>query len=212
MPRARLDWFRLQSGVTRHEKVAQLSDRQFRVWVELLDAASTQAQRGHFASFAAAAAVIRRKPAEVRCLAASGLLDECPDGSIGMHDWELWQRWRTEGEPEFPPRKTPESLTNNTGMTHESRMNAWVIPHESPVIDSRKTHERHANHPRAREEKEKEKETELKDAVAAVAAPASRVPAREVSAAAAAAAISDFPDEVTRRLRMPPIGVPHAGD
>jgi hypothetical protein len=131
MPRPRLPWFKIWCGATRDSKIVTLSDRLFRVWVELLDAASEQKIRGRFDSYAAAAAIVRRKPAEVRQVAAAGLMDESQDG-IWMHDWQDWQRWRPE-----------DSLTNNTGMTHESLPNDPGLTTESLAIDSRITTDKH---------------------------------------------------------------------
>jgi hypothetical protein len=120
MPRPRLPWFKVWVGVTRDAKIVTLSDRLFRVWVELLDAASEQKIRGRFDSYAAAAAIVRRKPAEVRQVAAAGLLDEFQDG-IWLHDWQDWQRWRPEDSHPNDLGITHESLRNGTGTTHESR-------------------------------------------------------------------------------------------
>lgn len=133
MPRQRLPWFKVWVGATRHEKVATLDDKTFRAWVELLDAASQQTIRGHFASTAAAASVIRRPLAMVKVLSQARLIDQLPDGSIQMHDWPDWQRWRPEdasNNPEPPPEShtkdsgiTPERLRNNNGIARENYMN-----------------------------------------------------------------------------------------
>jgi hypothetical protein len=108
----------------------QLSDRTFRVWQELLDAANEQKIRGRFDSYSAAAAIIRRKPAEVRLVAAAGLLDESADG-VWLHDWKDWQRWKPEDEGLTNDEPTsPEDPDYDSPITHESHRNGSGITHE----------------------------------------------------------------------------------
>lgn len=122
MPRPRLPWFKVWAGATRDKKIAGLSDHTFRVWIELLDAASEQRVRGRFVSYESAAAIIRRKAAEVRLVAAAGLMDEV-DGLVVMHDWDDWQRWRPDDAATDEAGTPPESHTNGSGITHESLRN-----------------------------------------------------------------------------------------
>lgn len=125
MPRPRLPWFKFWVAATRHEKVAPLSDRAFRTWVELLDAGSQQPTRGHFKSIPAAAAVVRRPLRMIQTLVEAGLLDERPDG-VWLHDWREWQRWAPEPGAESLANhtdKTPESLANGSGKVPESLTN-----------------------------------------------------------------------------------------
>jgi hypothetical protein len=125
MPKPRLSWFKVWVGATRHEKVATLDDRTFRIWVELLDAASQQQVRGRFPSYAAAAAVVRRPVASIRRLAQARLLDDREDG-VWLHDWPDWQRWHPDDSP-----------TNDTGITPESHANDSPSTQESHTIDTR---------------------------------------------------------------------------
>lgn len=128
MPNKRILWFKMWIGSTRHEKVAQLDDRTFRAWVELLDGAAQQTVRGRYASVRAAAAVIRRPVGVINRLVAVGLIDERDDG-IWMHDWQDWQRWRPEdasnddpSPTDHPPintRSPGDQHTMTNGTTHE---------------------------------------------------------------------------------------------
>jgi len=128
MPRQRLAWFKVWVGATRHEKVVTLDNLAFRVWVELLDAASEQPMRGRFTSCAAAAAIVRRPVGVVRKLAQARLLDEREDG-VWLHDWADWQRWRPADEAEDTSHDSPpdgggitqESHRNNSAKTTEKR-------------------------------------------------------------------------------------------
>lgn len=122
MPRPRLPWFKMWIGSSRHAKVVSLSDREHRVWTELLEAASEQKVRGRFESYAAAAAIIRRKDTEVRQVAAAGLMDESEDG-VWMHDWKEWQRWRPEDAQADDSGTTPDGPVNHTNKTRESHAN-----------------------------------------------------------------------------------------
>jgi hypothetical protein len=141
MPAKRIPWFKVWVGATRHEKVAQLDDRAFRTWVELLDGASQQTVRGKFASVEAAAAVVRRPAASIRRLMAVGLLDERADG-VWMHDWQDWQRWRPEdaqngdaSPPDDPPngyRTTHERLAKDVGLTRDQHTNSNGRTHDLP--------------------------------------------------------------------------------
>lgn len=124
MPTKRIPWFKVWVGATRHEKVATLDDRAFRTWVELLDAASQQTVRGKFASPAAAAAVVRRPVAAVKCLVAVGLIDERDDG-VWMHDWQDWQRWRPEDDTNSDP-SPPEPPPINGRSTHDQHTNGTI--------------------------------------------------------------------------------------
>jgi hypothetical protein len=130
MPAKRLPWFKVWVGATRHEKVATLSDTDFRTWVELLDAGAQQSVRGHFDSAATAAAVVRRPLASVKRLIAARLLDDQPDG-VWLHDWPDWQRWSPEDDA-IDSRTTPERLTNNTRTTHEQHANVNGTTRERP--------------------------------------------------------------------------------
>jgi hypothetical protein len=130
MPAKRLPWFKVWVGATRHEKVATLSDTDFRTWVELLDAGAQQSVRGHFDSAATAAAVVRRPLASVKRLIAARLLDDQPDG-VWLHDWPDWQRWSPEDDA-IDSRTTPERLTNNTRTTHEQHANVNGTTRDRP--------------------------------------------------------------------------------
>lgn len=112
MPKPRLYWFKVWIGCSRHEKVAPLSDKTFRTWVELLDAGAQQPVRGEFPSAATAAAMVRQPLPCVMELITARLLDEYPDGRIGLHDWPLWQRSASE-----------ELAANQTGLEPESSGN-----------------------------------------------------------------------------------------
>lgn len=134
MPRKRLPWFKLWGGSTRHEKIAALDDHEFRVWVELLDAASEQKIRGVFASLKVAAAVIRRQPIEVQALVDQRLVDVDDDGAAVMHDWQIWQRWYAEPGDEDELDEPPPS--NGNGTARESHANNTAITREQPAIDA----------------------------------------------------------------------------
>lgn len=141
MPNKRLGWYKVWVGTSRHAKIVGLSDRSFRVWHELLDAASEQKVRGHFDSIEIAARVIHRKVAEVQPLIRAGLVDSA-DGGVWLHDWNDWQRWRPEDAangdgfpPDHPPndtRSTRDRHTNNNGSTTDQHTNANGITHENP--------------------------------------------------------------------------------
>lgn len=129
MPRKRLPWLKLWSGATRHAKIAPLDDHDFRVWIELLDAASEQRIRGTFVSLKAAAAVIRRSVAEVQSLVEASLVDVDSDGSATMHDWQLWQRWYAEPGDEDELEEPPPP-SNSNGTSHESHTKPTRITRE----------------------------------------------------------------------------------
>lgn len=133
MPRKRLPWFKLWSGATRHAKIAEIDDHDFRVWIELLDAASEQRERGSFGSLKGAAAVIRRSVAEVQPLVERHLIDVDGDGTATMHDWQRWQRWWAEpgDEEELEAPEPPPS--NGHGTNHESHFNPTRITREKPA-------------------------------------------------------------------------------
>lgn len=119
----------------RHRKIVGLSDRTFRVWIELLDAASEQKTRGCFQSYAEAAAIIRRKPVEVRQVAAAGLMDDTADGLVEMHDWKDWQRWLSEESPSNDSGITNESHTNNTNKTRERPTKTQTLARAREEVD-----------------------------------------------------------------------------
>jgi hypothetical protein len=122
MPAKRLPWFKVWVGATRHEKVATLSDTDFRTWVELLDAAAQQSTRGKFDSAASAAAVVRRPLASVKRLIATRLLDDRGAEGLWLHDWPEWQRWVPD-DGASDSASTPEPPLNNTRTTHEQHAN-----------------------------------------------------------------------------------------
>jgi hypothetical protein len=123
MPRPRLPWFKVWVGATRHNKLVSLTDREFRVWVELLDSASVQKTRGRFDSVGAAAKILRRRASEVRSVLNAGLMDVTDDG-VWMHDWKDWQRWRPEDDQHTNDSDIPpEELANDSPFPHESHRN-----------------------------------------------------------------------------------------
>lgn len=146
MPTKRLPWFKVWVGATRHEKVATLSDTDFRTWVELLDAASQQNVRGKFDSVAGAAAVTRRPTVSIKRLVTAGLLDDRQAEGLWMHDWKEWQRWRPEdqaNDSESPPE--PPSI--NTRSTHDHPPNVNGSTHDPPLIRTESTHDQHSKRP-----------------------------------------------------------------
>lgn len=132
MPRSRLPWYKVWVGTSRHSKIVPLTDRSFRVWHELLDAASEQKTRGRFESVKAAALIVRRKPSEVQALVDAGLIDVTEDG-IWMHDWKDWQRWRPEDAQANDSDSPPEDHANGNGITHESLTNNTGKPKIKPT-------------------------------------------------------------------------------
>jgi hypothetical protein len=90
VPAKRLPWFKVWTDAIDHEKVASLTDGQFRAWLHALARASVQPIRGRFASVRHAATATGRSVSEVRALVAIGLLEEV-EGVLWVHDWADWQ-------------------------------------------------------------------------------------------------------------------------
>lgn len=124
MPAKRIPWFKVWIGATAHGKVRQLDDGAFRTWVELLDAAAQQPQRGRFDSRREAAAITRRPTKHIEALLRAGLMDERDDG-LWMHDWDDWQRWRQEDSNDSPTTTDhpPNGHSNDSRTTTEPLLN-----------------------------------------------------------------------------------------
>lgn len=90
MAARRLPWIKLWLESLDHEKVALLSDAQFRTWVRVLCKGSEQPTRWRFASAQHAAAVAGRPLQQVKQLIAARLLDQREDG-VWVHDYKHWQ-------------------------------------------------------------------------------------------------------------------------
>lgn len=179
MPRPQLPWFRFWKGATQHQKVRMLTDAQFRTWVELLDLASQQKERGRFLDRITALRLSRRPARHLEVLQGCGLLDcDGADGHLTMHDWDDWQRWRAGesgilNDPDknretsgIEPAKNPDSIHN--GLAREER---------AKIVDKRE---------------------EIN----------SGPPAGQAGRTAHERARVDLPDEVRDRLNRPPIGPP----
>lgn len=122
MPAPRLPWYRFWGGATAHAKARELSDGEFRTWIELLDLSSQQKWRGRFTNRKAALGLVRRPSAHLATLVRVGLIDEdAGDKHLTMHDWDDWQRWRKEdandtGTPnDLPPERPPNGHLIDTG-------------------------------------------------------------------------------------------------
>ena len=126
MPAPQLPWFRFWKGATQHDKVRELSDAEFRTWVELLDLAAQQKWRGRFRSRKAAAALSRRPDRHIGSLIKTGLIDiDSSDEHLTMHDWDEWQRWRKEdvNDDGTPPDHPPNGHAIDSRTTHEQPLN-----------------------------------------------------------------------------------------
>lgn len=124
MPAKRLPWFRFWIDATSHGKVRQLDDATFRTWVELLDAAAKQPRRGRFDSRTEAVSILRRPAKHIATLIRATLIDETTEG-LTMHDWDEWQRWRTEDANDYAtsPDHPPNGLANDSRTTSERLAN-----------------------------------------------------------------------------------------
>ena len=90
MPAKRLPWVRLWVESLEHEKVALLSDAEYRTWTMLLLRGSQQPTRWRFASVQHAARVVGRPLAQVKALVGRRLMDLGDDG-LWVHDARTWQ-------------------------------------------------------------------------------------------------------------------------
>lgn len=90
MPAQRLPWFKVHHDAIDNEKLASLTDGQFRALVHCWARASVQPIRGRFASVRHAATITGRTPKEINALINAGLLEE-RDGALWVHDWSQWQ-------------------------------------------------------------------------------------------------------------------------
>lgn len=116
MPARRLPWLKLWPEAIRHEKVALLSDGEFRTWIYVLCASAEQPIRGRFASVEHAAVVTGRPAADMAQLVARGLLEYGPEGALWIHDWHQWQ-------DKYPSDYVREDSTNAAATLHEGSSN-----------------------------------------------------------------------------------------
>lgn len=86
----RLPWIKLWIEGMAHEKVALLSDGQFRSWVLVLCAGAQQPVRWRFASAQHAADATGRPLKHILDLIDRRLLD-LRDGEVWIHDYQRWQ-------------------------------------------------------------------------------------------------------------------------
>lgn len=116
MPARRLPWLKLWPEAMRHEKVALLTDGQFRSWISVLAASAEQPVRGRFASLQHAVVVTGRPSGDLQHLLAVGLLDYA-EGALWVHDWSQWQ-------DKYPSDYTePEHSANTPGTLREHSTN-----------------------------------------------------------------------------------------
>lgn len=190
MPRPQLPWFRFWKGATQHPKVRMLTDAQFRTWVELLDLASQQKERGRFLDRTTALRLSRRPARHLEVLQGCGLLDcDGADGHLTMHDWDDWQRWRagetgvlndpdkTRIKPGYHPDKNRETSGIEPAKNPDSTHNGLAREERAKIVDKR-------------------------EEINATS------PASQPGRIAREGARADLPDEVRDRLRRPPIGPP----
>lgn len=125
MPAQRLPWYKVWAEHIEHEKMAELTDSEYRTWHHLLARASTQPERWRFASLKHAAVATGRPIEDIERLLELGLLDN-GDG-IRMHNARKWQD------------KYPSDYSANAPATlGEDSVNAAGIPSEDTDTEVRR--------------------------------------------------------------------------
>jgi hypothetical protein len=115
----RFPWLKLWIEAVAHEKVALLSDAQFRTWVHTLCKGAEQPTRWHFASAQHAAVVSGRPLSHIKHLVNVRLLDQRDDG-LWVHDFRQWQEVY---ESDIPMQRNGRRSVNTPPMLGEHSAN-----------------------------------------------------------------------------------------
>lgn len=106
-----MPWLRVDDGFTEHYKIAELTDKEFRVWMRTLCyAARNNGRRGRLTA-AMRREILGLNATVTRRFVSLGLLDQEEEpGALTIHDWRVYnpkdptaadrQRRRREPEPE----------------------------------------------------------------------------------------------------------------
>jgi hypothetical protein len=139
MAARRLPWIKLWIEGMAHEKIALLTDAQFRTWVLVLCAGSQQPIRWRFASSQHAAVITGRPVQHIKQLVSAHLLDPLNDG-LWVHDFRRWQEVyesdlplngkpeRTDPNPPTPSEHSPE---------HSDQRSANAPPNTAATLPAR---------------------------------------------------------------------------
>lgn len=86
-----MSWLRIDDGFAEHYKIAELTDREFRVWLRILCyAARNNGRSGHLTAAMRREIVGLSVPVTDRLLAL-GLLDQGDqEGVLAVHDWTTY--------------------------------------------------------------------------------------------------------------------------
>jgi hypothetical protein len=125
----RLPWIKLWTESRAHEKVALLSDAQFRTWIYVLLAGAEQPKRWRFSSAQHASAVTGRPLAHIKHLVSVRLIDERDDG-LWIHDYRQWQEVY---ESDLPSQGNGQRSANAPPRLRQDSANAPPLLREHPA-------------------------------------------------------------------------------
>jgi hypothetical protein len=86
-----MSWLRIDDGFAEHYKIAELTDREFRVWVRILCYAARNNGRAGRLTAAMRDQIVGLTPTITTRLVSLGLLDpDEEEGVLAIHDWKLY--------------------------------------------------------------------------------------------------------------------------
>lgn len=108
-----MSWLRIDDGFAEHYKIAELSDREFRVWLRILCYAARNNGRAGRLTAAMRREIVGLTPTILKHLLALGLLDADIDGIVSVHDWPIYADIPISEKVDYYLERNPDASAND---------------------------------------------------------------------------------------------------